>query len=43
MANQARFYSDAILAGEIKAGIASRPFPGEGYRKIWAGLLGVAV
>ena len=32
------FHSDAALAGQIKTEIASRPFPGEGYRKIWAGL-----
>ena len=32
------FHSNAALAGQIKAEIASRPFPGEGYRKIWAGL-----
>jgi len=32
------FHSDATLAGHINAEMASRPFPGEGYRKIWAGL-----
>jgi len=37
------FYSDAALVGQIKAEIASRPFPGEGYRKIWAGLRGKGI
>jgi len=37
------FYSDAVLAGEIKIEIASRPFPGEGYRKIWAGQRGKGI
>ena len=37
------FHSDAALAGQIKAEIASRPFPGEGYRKIWAGLRGKGI
>jgi len=32
------FQSNAALAGQIKVEIASRPFPGESYRKIEAGL-----
>ena len=37
------FYSDAVLAGEIKIERAFRPFPGEAYRKIWAGLRGKGI
>lgn len=32
------FYPDTELTAQIRAELAGRPFHGEGYRKIWAGL-----